>query len=94
MACVGVGVSCPCELGRQAYVATTAGSWSFRAGWRQNCLLSVQRTQQQWEWAPGRENREGRGQGFRSFPTAPHPLRPRVIITSESRPGAAPLLPG
>lgn len=26
---------------------------------------------------PGRENREGRGQGFRSFPTAPHPLRPR-----------------
>lgn len=38
-------MSCPYELGGQGYVAITAGSWSFRAGWRLNCLLGVQRTQ-------------------------------------------------
>ena len=77
-------MSCPCELGRWAYAATTAGSWSFRAAWRLNCLLSVQKTQKRWEWAPKRENRKGRGQGFRFFPAALHPQCPQVIIATKS----------
>ena len=91
MACAGVGVSCPHELGGQGYAAITAGSWSFRAGWKLNCLLGVQRTQKRWEWAPRKENGEGRGQGLRSFPAALHPSHAQVIIAAKPRPGAAPL---
>ena len=84
-------MSCPYELGGQGYVAITAGSWSFRAGWKLNCLLGVQRIQKRWEWAPRNENGEGRGQGLRSFPAALHPPRVQVIIAAKPRPGAAPL---